>query len=112
MRRQLLVYSLIAITIGVVLFATNFKLLGGISEYGGADNAIHVMNADGSSVKRTTSYGQNSMAVWSPDSSKIAFLFSPRYDRDGDDLYVMSTDGVDKVKLNDTISGSVKGFVG
>ena len=110
MRRQLIVYTLVVIAVAAIIIAINFKLLAGISEQGRSDNAIYVMNADGSGPRRLTEYGNVEKAAWSPDSNRIAFLFRSKGLRAGDDLYVMSADGSRKIKLNGNISGSVMGF--
>jgi TolB protein len=77
---------------------------------GAYDSALQVINADGSGLKRLTDYGNIEKAAWSPDGSRIAFLFSPVGDWAGNDLYVMSPDGSNKIKLNRYISGGIKEF--
>jgi len=67
---------------------------------------IHVMNADGSGLKRLThAPGENGWPAWSPDGKKIAFT-SARDDRgsSGDlgpffDIYVMDADGSNQIRL-------------
>lgn len=67
---------------------------------------IHVMNADGSGLKRLTyAGGENGWPVWSPDGKKIAFT-SARDDRGHAadvgpffDIYVMDADGSNQIRL-------------
>lgn len=106
MRKQLLVYPLIVIAVTLVFLSINLSRM----DSGAYDSALQVINADGSSLRRITDYGNIEKAAWSPDGSRIAFLFSPRGDRAGNDLYVMSPDGSNKIKLNKYISGSIKEF--
>jgi len=106
MRKQLLVYPLIVIAITLVLLSINLSRM----DSGASDSALQVINADGSGLKRLTEYGNIEKAVWSPDSSQIAFLFSPRGDWASDDLYVMSAYGSHKIKLNKSISGDIEEF--
>ncbi len=52
---------------------------------------IYTMNADGSGVRRLTrTLGWNSMPVWSPDGSLIAFVTSQT---GNDEIFVMNPDG-------------------
>ena len=51
---------------------------------------IHIMNADGSSLRNLTRHpAQDNFVAWSPDSKRIAFISN----RDGGhDVYVMDVD--------------------
>jgi len=106
MRKQLLVYPLIVIVITLVLLSINLSRM----DSGASDSALQVINADGSSLRRLTEYDNIEKAAWSPDNSKIAFLFASRTDWASDDLYVMSADGSHKIKLNKSISGDIEEF--
>lgn len=66
---------------------------------------IWVINADGSSLRRLTDYGDDTCVgppSWSPDVTRIAFTMSPdcRQDTRGD-IYVMNSDGSEVTRLTD-----------
>lgn len=107
MRRQAYIYSLIVIVVAAIFFYSNKSqityLLG---ETNISDSAIHVMNVDGSNVKRLTDYGNAGEALWSPDGSKISFIYGPRFNYTSA-LYVVDADGFNKIKLSGGVSGSV-----
>ena len=58
---------------------------------------LYVVDADGSSPPTLLAEGGHS-GVWSPDSSRIAFLFGPL---NGNDLYVMGADGSNRTRLTE-----------
>lgn len=58
---------------------------------------IHIMNADGSNIKRLTyKEGYDSGAKFSPDGKKIAFY---GYAHEQWDIYIMNSDGSDLINL-------------
>ena len=63
----------------------------------GTDREIHVMNADGSDVKRLTdNFADESSPSLSPDGTKIAFV---SHRDNNSDIYVMNADGTNEVRL-------------
>jgi Tol biopolymer transport system component len=65
--------------------------------FGFTEEAIYVMNSNGSGERRLTSRGSlANEPVWSPDGQRIAFAS----DRDGNyEIYVMNTDGSSQRRL-------------
>ena len=58
---------------------------------------LYVVETDGSSPPTLLAEGAHS-GVWSPDGSRIAFLFGPL---NGNDLYVMDADGSNRTRLTE-----------
>jgi len=63
---------------------------------GGDNNALYVINADGSNLTRISVLRTTFFARWSPNGSKIA-LISGGYP--ASDIYVMEADGSQQTKL-------------
>lgn len=74
-----------------------------VSDRGGSQVDICVMNADGSNQTRlTTDAGPDVSPTWSPDGTKIAFVAG----RPIGEIYVMNADGSEQTKLTN-IGGGV-----
>ena len=68
-----------------------------VSERGDNNDAIYVMNADGSNpIRLTQNYDDVEYLVYSPDGSRIAFV-SERGNNDA--IYVMNADGSNPIRL-------------
>ena len=60
---------------------------------------IHVMNADGSNVRRlTNNAGSSARPTFSPDGRKIAFTYAPPTS-DEDQIFLMDADGSNMIQL-------------
>jgi hypothetical protein len=65
---------------------------------------IHRMRADGTGVLQVTASGVNGSPVWSPDGRRIAFLHSDDPTGHGADVWLMESDGSNKVRLTSSES--------
>ena len=63
---------------------------------------VYVLRIDGSEARLTTQPGADTLPVWSPDGSRLAFSSSPVKDKEGAlDIWVMNADGSGPVQLTD-----------
>jgi Tol biopolymer transport system component len=68
----------------------------------GTLTALHIMNSDGSGLRRLTAAAANwseSRPVWSHDGSKIAFVSTREFPVDNTDIYEMNADGTGEIRI-------------